>query len=237
MSNKRDFYEVLGVKRSDSESVIKKAYRQLAIKYHPDKTSGDKIAEEAFKEVSEAWEILGNKDKRAQYDKWSTSRSKSYQGTATNNSAQKEPTEKELFEEWQKLEEELNRFKEHLGYAGPKSQRVYARGRQPSKNKTKNGPILSKKLGIFMGVGALLISVAAYKNKALDANLASMKKDIKEHKYNFKKDFDTISYDGRQSIIQLKEYLKQEKIPYHQDTLKDGHVVFRSAAPVNQQNR
>src|SRR5207244_21251 len=64
----RDFYETLGVKRNASEDEIKKAYRKLARQYHPDRNPGDKQAESHFKEVQEAYDILSDKDKRAQYD-------------------------------------------------------------------------------------------------------------------------------------------------------------------------
>lgn len=66
---KRDYYEILGVSKSTPEDEIKKAYRKLAIKYHPDKNQGDKEAEEKFKEAAEAYEILSNPDKKARYDR------------------------------------------------------------------------------------------------------------------------------------------------------------------------
>ncbi len=64
----KDFYQVLGVSKSSSEEELKKAYRQLAKRYHPDVNKGDKKAEEKFKEISEAYEVLSNKEKRKQYD-------------------------------------------------------------------------------------------------------------------------------------------------------------------------
>ena len=60
MANKRDFYDVLGVNKSSSSDEIKKAYRKLAIKYHPEKNPGDKDAEEKFKEAAEAYEFLSD---------------------------------------------------------------------------------------------------------------------------------------------------------------------------------
>ncbi|MDR0321785.1 MAG: molecular chaperone DnaJ [Treponema sp.] len=67
---KRDYYEVLGVEKSASKDDIKKAYRKLAIQYHPDKNPGNKQAEEKFKEATEAYEILGDDQKKAAYDQY-----------------------------------------------------------------------------------------------------------------------------------------------------------------------
>ena len=68
--NKRDYYEVLGVEKNASDAEIKKAYRKLAMKYHPDQNPGDKSAEEKFKEVNEAYEVLSDADKKARYDQY-----------------------------------------------------------------------------------------------------------------------------------------------------------------------
>ena len=70
MSQKRDFYEVLGVSKSANESEIKKAYRKMALKYHPDKNPDDKASEDKFKEAAEAYEVLSDSDKRARYDRF-----------------------------------------------------------------------------------------------------------------------------------------------------------------------
>ena len=70
MSDKRDYYEVLGVAKSASAAEIKKAYRKLALKYHPDKNEGDTAAEEKFKEAAEAYEVLSNDEKKARYDQF-----------------------------------------------------------------------------------------------------------------------------------------------------------------------
>jgi len=67
---KRDYYEVLGVSRGATEDELKKAYRKLAKRYHPDMNPGDKTAEAKFKEVNEAYEVLSDKDKRARYDQF-----------------------------------------------------------------------------------------------------------------------------------------------------------------------
>ncbi len=66
----RDYYEILGVPRESSEDEIRAAYRRLAHKYHPDKTGGDKAAEDKLKEINEAYDVLKNKEKRARYDQF-----------------------------------------------------------------------------------------------------------------------------------------------------------------------
>jgi molecular chaperone DnaJ len=68
--NKRDYYEVLGVSKNADKNEIKKAYRKIALQYHPDKNPGDKEAEEKFKEAAEAYEVLSNDDKKSKYDRF-----------------------------------------------------------------------------------------------------------------------------------------------------------------------
>ncbi|MDX2360331.1 MAG: molecular chaperone DnaJ [Crocinitomicaceae bacterium] len=70
MSQKRDYYEVLGVSKNADASEIKKAYRKLALKYHPDKNEGDTAAEDKFKEAAEAYEVLSNAEKKGRYDQF-----------------------------------------------------------------------------------------------------------------------------------------------------------------------
>lgn len=70
MSEKRDYYDILGVDRNADEKTIKKAYRKIALKFHPDKNPDDKSAEDKFKEAAEAYEILSDADKRARYDRF-----------------------------------------------------------------------------------------------------------------------------------------------------------------------
>ena len=67
---KRDYYEVLGVARDASQDEIKKSYRRLAMKHHPDRNKDDESAEQKFKEAKEAYEVLKDRDKRATYDRF-----------------------------------------------------------------------------------------------------------------------------------------------------------------------
>src|SRR5215213_3186965 len=68
--SKRDYYEILSVTKTASADEIKKAYRKVAMQYHPDRNPGDKGAEDKFKEAAEAYEVLSDADKRAQYDRF-----------------------------------------------------------------------------------------------------------------------------------------------------------------------
>ena len=68
----RDYYEVLGLQKGASDDEIKRAFRKLAIKYHPDKNQGDTEAEQKFKEINEAYQVLSDPEKKAQYDQFGT---------------------------------------------------------------------------------------------------------------------------------------------------------------------
>lgn len=70
MATKRDLYEVLGISKTADEKTIKKAYRKLAKKYHPDMNPGDKTAEQKFKEATDAYNILSDPEKRKLYDQY-----------------------------------------------------------------------------------------------------------------------------------------------------------------------
>ena len=71
MNNLRNYYEILGVPRNASSDEIKQAFRRLARRYHPDVNPGDKVAEEKFKDINEAYEILSDDGRRSQYDQFS----------------------------------------------------------------------------------------------------------------------------------------------------------------------
>jgi molecular chaperone DnaJ len=85
MAGKRDFYEVLGVARDASEEEIKRAYRRLAMQYHPDRNVGDREAEDKFKEAAEAYEVLHNPEKRQRYDRYGHAGLEGLGGPSFNN--------------------------------------------------------------------------------------------------------------------------------------------------------
>lgn len=92
----KDYYAVLGVKKTASADEIKKKFRQLALKYHPDRNQGNKAAEAKFKEISEAYDVLSDEDKRVKYDRFgqywrhsgTSTRAKSYQNSTTTKNTQ-----------------------------------------------------------------------------------------------------------------------------------------------------
>ena len=81
----KNYYEILGISKSASADEIKKAYRNLAFKYHPDRNSGDKAAEEKFKEINEAYDVLSDEKKRADYDSFGTGNSYSSRTNSSYN--------------------------------------------------------------------------------------------------------------------------------------------------------
>src|SRR5512140_216926 len=81
----KDYYKILGVERGASQDVIKKAYRKLAMKFHPDRNPGDKKAEDKFKEINEANEVLGDPKKRSRYDQLGESYSRWQQNGGSGN--------------------------------------------------------------------------------------------------------------------------------------------------------
>src|SRR6056297_623443 len=83
MASKRDYYEVLGLEKSAGDQEIKRAYRRLAMKYHPDRNPGDAEAERMFKECAEAYEVLSDEQKRKVYDQYGHSGLKGGMGGAT----------------------------------------------------------------------------------------------------------------------------------------------------------
>lgn len=95
----KNYYEVLGISKTASADEIKKAYRNLAFKYHPDRNSGDKVAEEKFKEINEAYDVLSDEKKRADYDSFGTS-NPHYSGTNNSYNRNNDFTNEETFWNW-----------------------------------------------------------------------------------------------------------------------------------------
>ena len=95
----KNYYEVLGTSKTASADEIKKAYRNLAFKYHPDRNPGDKSAEEKFKEINEAYDVLSDEKKRADYDSFGTSNSR-YSGTNNSYNRNNDFTNEETFWNW-----------------------------------------------------------------------------------------------------------------------------------------
>ena len=95
----KNYHEVLGISKTASADEIKKAYRNLAFKYHPDRNSGDKAAEEKFKEINEAYDVLSDEKKRADYDSFGTSNSH-YSGTNNSYNRNNDFTNEETFWNW-----------------------------------------------------------------------------------------------------------------------------------------
>lgn len=98
----KDYYETLGVEKTASDEEIKKAYRNLAFKYHPDRNAGNAEAEEKFKQISEAYNVLGDDKKRADYDRFGqTNENYGYQSNPYGYSRQQEPFNAEdAFWQW-----------------------------------------------------------------------------------------------------------------------------------------
>ncbi len=121
---KRDYYEILGVSRNSSPEEIKKAYRKIALKYHPDRNPGDKEAEEKFKEAAEAYEVLSDPDKRAQYDRFGHEGMRGAGGFSGQGM-----TIEDIFSHFGDIFGDLGGFESFFG-GGSRSGRRQARGRR-----------------------------------------------------------------------------------------------------------
>lgn len=130
--NKSDYYKVLGIEKSASTDEIKKAYRTLAMKYHPDRNPGNKDAEEKFKEATEAYEVLGDSQKRSQYDQFGHAGMNNNMGGAGNMNMD------DIFEQFGDI------FGSMFG-PGTQSRKRRAQGPQP-----QAGVSLSKKIEITL---------------------------------------------------------------------------------------
>lgn len=105
-----DYYKILGVEKTATDEQIKKAYRNLAFKYHPDKNPGDKNAEEMFKKINEAYSVLGDSSKRKQYDSYGSSYSSgSYGSNNGRGSTYSGGTYGDYGDFWERMYEEARR--------------------------------------------------------------------------------------------------------------------------------
>lgn len=122
--SKRDFYEILGVSKSANEAEIKKAYRQMALKHHPDKNPGDKQAEEKFKEAAEAYEILSDPEKKQRYDQFG------HKGVGSSASGGHHMNMDDIFSQFGDIFGGHNPFESFFGGGGGRggSQRTVNRG-------------------------------------------------------------------------------------------------------------
>jgi molecular chaperone DnaJ len=131
--NKRDYYDILGTSKNASSDEIKKAYRKLAMKYHPDRNPDNKQAEEKFKEAAQAYEILGDEQKRKQYDQFG-------HNSFNNNSGGGQHHNMNM-----NMEDILNNFGDIFGFGGGKRRQQRKSGPEPIR-----GHDLSKKIEITL---------------------------------------------------------------------------------------
>ncbi len=137
MQDIRNYYELLGVKRDASADEIKQAFRQLARKYHPDLNPGDKTAEDKFKEISEAYEILSDRSKRSQYDKFAGFWRKNRTKTAPNNPPRDRSDEDDFSDDFNTfIDRLLGRKKEEStsNYSNERSSRTDAQTARNTRN-------------------------------------------------------------------------------------------------------
>lgn len=135
--SKRDYYEVLGVGRNAGEGDIKKAYRQMALKYHPDKNPGNKEAEDKFKEAAEAYEVLSDKEKRQRYDQFGHSGMGGYGGNGGGQNMNME----DIFSNFGDIFGGHNPFESFFGGGG---------GRQGRQRQAKRGSNLRVKVKLTL---------------------------------------------------------------------------------------
>ena len=112
-----DLYQVLGVSRNASSEEIKKAYREAAFKYHPDRNAGDAAAEEKFKNINAAYAVLGDETKRADYDRYGTTTQQAYQQTySQSNPFGQDPFEEMFRRAWQQDQNAQNTTRRSYTY-------------------------------------------------------------------------------------------------------------------------
>ena len=123
MQNLRNYYEILGVTKKSSSEDVKRAYRSLARKYHPDRNPGDKMAEERFKDINEAYEVLSDASKRSQYDQFSQA-AWGKNGSGRRAGKQKTPQSTNPFDNFVWNDSSRNRSRGNATETPPRSKRV-----------------------------------------------------------------------------------------------------------------
>lgn len=157
MSN---YYEILGVSKTATADEIKKAYRTLAFKYHPDRNQGDAAAEEKFKQISAAYDVLGDEAKRRQYDLGYTSDSYSYNSSnAGNQQYQRQyqytysnPFGEDNFWEWFNGAQFRNRNQQAQNSDGNYSQYYYSQNEEPQSKGSYFSTFILKALQTIVGI-------------------------------------------------------------------------------------
>lgn len=134
----KSYYEILGIEKTATADEIKKAYRSLAFKYHPDRNPGDTVAEEKFKEISAAYDVLGDENKRRNYDL--TGQSETYQNSGYNYNTYRNSsysyngnpfTDEDTFWQWFSGAQQAQSNRESQEYQSNNTRRYYYNARKP----------------------------------------------------------------------------------------------------------
>ncbi len=149
-----DLYQVLGVSRNASSEEIKKAYREAAFKYHPDRNAGDAAAEEKFKNINAAYAVLGDEAKRADYDRYGTTTQQAYQQTySQSNPFGQDPFEEMFRRAWQQDQNAQNTTRRSYTYTYYGNNRPKRNANKPTKREALSlllRNVLTTILGLFL---------------------------------------------------------------------------------------
>ena len=160
----KDYYEVLGVEKTATADEIKKAYRSLAFKYHPDRNPGDKQAEEMFKQISEAYDVLSDDKKRADYNSYGSSESNSNPYGSYNYNYQQNYNRADENYQGNRFEDE-DVFWQWFSGSGNNSRRYYQYSSNQNNERRKSGKfsflsLLGNIVLVLIGVGIIQIGTA-----------------------------------------------------------------------------
>ena len=149
-----DLYQVLGISRNASSEEIKKAYREAAFKYHPDRNAGDAAAEEKFKNINAAYAVLGDEAKRADYDRYGTTTQQAYQQTySQSNPFGQDPFEEMFRRAWQQDQNAQNTTRRSYTYTYYGNNRSKRNANKPTKREALSlllWNVLTTILGLFL---------------------------------------------------------------------------------------